>query len=485
MDDSASYISYDSGLSITPTSTKTEMADHRNNRMLRRKNNFVLRAESDANHTSPSSSASSLSMSMSKLDQELNLNYSQFDIHQDHDPSIPNPYAASHSLFGLENLTKKWSRFQMQMQMQLDIDLNDPELIKLAQIPDDPIPSNPLLTTLHKLEGVYHYPFVLQHSARDIASQLTLIEASALACGLSRFNCVVSWLRAEVVLTLDPAVRAQLVAHMLDVAELTWEQGNFSSTIQIVVALGGPDCWVPKESQKRLEFWENHVSAVGRFEYIRKKVRERRAARLGCVPFVGIWMADLEWLHGLSDWVSVSSVLGAEGPRPGWTKYIKLYSSEVESSNNVDSNNITSTSNRRGFGGGGGGGGSTSGTLRRRLSKSESFRDKSRDTTTRTTTTAAPTVLNFQAKYHYIAKIHKQILELVKLNEEYYFGGYKGDFCSFSNSDKDAESGVKTESSTINFDAKLDKLLCEKLVFVTGLKKEEWDKWNKRIWNEG
>lgn len=160
-----------------------------------------------------------------------------------------------------------------------------------------------------------HAPFILSYSSRVLAQQLTLIERDALAevdwkelidlnwnksvnpiqswlsflverpaCHgtelvISRFNLVVNWVKSEILLTRSLEEQAATVARFIHIAYHSRRLQNFSTMMQIVLALSSfaiqrlDKTWasISPQDQSMFQQLENVVSPLRNFQSFAQK----------------------------------------------------------------------------------------------------------------------------------------------------------------------------------------------------------------------
>ncbi|KAI5284598.1 Guanine nucleotide exchange factor lte1 [Ascosphaera acerosa] len=181
-----------------------------------------------------------------------------------------------------------------------------------------------------------HAPFILAYGARILAEQLTIIEVAALAeiewqdlvdmkwsndqnpldwaefihsgtqkgidMVIARFNLAVKWIVSEIVLTRDLIERARTISKFIRIAVEARRLRNFSTMVQITIALSSGDClclkgtWalVDDASRQALEEMEALVQPLRNFRDLRLEM-ESQGLHEGCAPFVGLYVQDLTY----------------------------------------------------------------------------------------------------------------------------------------------------------------------------------------------
>ncbi|CAN6674645.1 hypothetical protein TRVA0_059S00452 [Trichomonascus vanleenenianus] len=181
-----------------------------------------------------------------------------------------------------------------------------------------------------------HLPFILDFSAKYIGQQLTLIERDALLqvdwkelielrwtgsklnpvqswiaflvernsrgveLVISRFNLVVNWVKSEILLTWSPDERANVISRFIQIAHHCRVMQNFSTAIQLVLALGSPiiqklyRTWklVSASDQKLFRQLVKLIDSANNFAHLRSELENINGSN-GCIPFVGLYLSDL------------------------------------------------------------------------------------------------------------------------------------------------------------------------------------------------
>ncbi|EEH08620.1 conserved hypothetical protein [Histoplasma capsulatum G186AR] len=182
-----------------------------------------------------------------------------------------------------------------------------------------------------------HLPFILACESLVLAQQFTLVEKAALnevdwkdlvdmrwsqssqstlnwASYLSqhdrrgidivvaRFNLMVKWAVSEVVLTKNITERARTITKLIHVAVHSRRLRNYSTMLQITIALCSVDCtrltktWeLVADGEKRLlKDMETLAQPIRNFQKLRLEM-ETTNLQDGCVPFVGLYVQDLTY----------------------------------------------------------------------------------------------------------------------------------------------------------------------------------------------
>lgn len=183
----------------------------------------------------------------------------------------------------------------------------------------------------------HHVSFILNFDSKTLAEQLTLIEKDALLeidwkelvelkweseklvpinswlellvqnqdiqgvdlC-VSRFNLTVNWIISEVLLTKDIQLRKLTIQRFIHVAQHCKTLQNFSTLMQILLALGSDKVMKLKETWRIVEpgdilifkNLESISSPLKNFMNLRIELNKIKPS-LGCVPFLGLYLSDL------------------------------------------------------------------------------------------------------------------------------------------------------------------------------------------------
>lgn len=198
---------------------------------------------------------------------------------------------------------------------------------------DDSVPQSEKHAPSSKYQ---HAPFILAYSSRVLAEQMTIIEVAALAeidwrdlvdmnwsndqtaldwsvylaseerrgidVVIARFNLMVKWIVSEIVLTHDISERAHAISKFIHVAIHARRMRNFSTMVQVTIALSSVDCaslkstWalVDPDSKQAFEDMESLVQPLRNFKDLRMEM-ESQGLHEGCVPFVGLYVQDLTY----------------------------------------------------------------------------------------------------------------------------------------------------------------------------------------------
>lgn len=174
-----------------------------------------------------------------------------------------------------------------------------------------------------------HIPFILACDSQILAQQLTLVEKAALSeidwrdlvdlkwtnyspyalnwaeylasddhkgidLVVARFNLMVKWVLSEIVLTQDINERARTISKYIHVAVHSRRIHNYSTMLQIAMALSSVDCtrlvktWglVAPAEKRLLRDMESLIQPVRNFHGLRAEI-ESVNLQEGCIPFVG------------------------------------------------------------------------------------------------------------------------------------------------------------------------------------------------------
>ncbi|PGH03743.1 hypothetical protein GX51_03887 [Blastomyces parvus] len=183
----------------------------------------------------------------------------------------------------------------------------------------------------------HHLPFLLACESLLLAQQFTLVEKAALNevdwkdlvdmrwsqasqstlnwagylsqhdrrgidIVVARFNLMVKWAVSEVVLTRNITERAQTITKLIHVAVHSRRLRNYSTMLQITIALCSVDCarltktWelVADGEKQLLKDMETLAQPIRNFQKLRLEM-ETTNLQDGCVPFVGLYVQDLTY----------------------------------------------------------------------------------------------------------------------------------------------------------------------------------------------
>jgi GDP/GTP exchange factor required for growth at low temperature len=182
-----------------------------------------------------------------------------------------------------------------------------------------------------------HVSFILNYDSKTLAEQFTLIEKDCLLeidwkelvefkwdssnlspinswlelliqndelhgidlC-ISRFNLTVNWIISEILLTKDLSLRKLTIQRFIHVAQKCKDLQNFSTLMQILLALGSDKVMKLKDTWRMVEpgdiliykNLESIASPLKNFMNLRKEINKLKPS-VGCVPFLGLYLSDL------------------------------------------------------------------------------------------------------------------------------------------------------------------------------------------------
>lgn len=218
----------------------------------------------------------------------------------------------------------------------------DMDMSCIRNVPN--LPNNILLTpeteppSLEQLSTIYrHTPFILAFDCKVLAEQFTLVEKAALnevdwsdlvemrwshgsQCTLNwahylfrpdikgidivvaRFNLMVKWVISEILLTRCLNERVQVIVQFIYIATFAYKIRNFSTMLQITIALCSIDStrlkktWaaVPDNEKRLLRDMEFLIQPLRNFHNLRVEM-EQNGLQDGCIPFVGLYIQDLTY----------------------------------------------------------------------------------------------------------------------------------------------------------------------------------------------
>jgi GDP/GTP exchange factor required for growth at low temperature len=183
----------------------------------------------------------------------------------------------------------------------------------------------------------HHASFILNYDSKTIAEQLTLIEKDALLeidwrelvdltwesdklqpvnswlallvqnesiqgidlCS-SRFNLTVNWIISEILLTKNQCLQRMTIQRFIHVAQNCKVLQNYSTMMQIILALISSKVMALKETWRSIEpgdilifkNLEKLCSPSKNFMNLRLLLNDIKPS-LGCVPFIGLYLSDL------------------------------------------------------------------------------------------------------------------------------------------------------------------------------------------------
>lgn len=199
--------------------------------------------------------------------------------------------------------------------------------------------SNNLLDIEHVMQSDSHVSFVLSYNSKTIADHFTMIEKDMLQevdwkelielkwnkdlepvnswldiivndkyyflnkgvnLVIARFNLMVNWIISEILLTKHQNERIAIISRFIHVAQNCYSLQNFSSLMQIILALTSEKVQKLKETWKNLapgdilmlKNLEELASPFKNFLNIRICINKMKPSK-GCIPFVGLYLSDL------------------------------------------------------------------------------------------------------------------------------------------------------------------------------------------------
>lgn len=203
---------------------------------------------------------------------------------------------------------------------------------------DQPELPHPLPTLRIGLPGASHAPFILAFSARAVAEQMTLVEREVLrglecdellrmqwqhppqpsswlqvvmsdprpqgiALVQSRFNLVYRWVQSEVLLCPHPGLQTQAISRFVQIAFESLRLQNFATMVQLVLALSSDEVksrvdpavfdLLPAHDRDCLDRLAMLTSSQQNYAKLRQ-AHKRYAWWKGCVPFITIFLRDIE-----------------------------------------------------------------------------------------------------------------------------------------------------------------------------------------------
>lgn len=199
--------------------------------------------------------------------------------------------------------------------------------------------SNSMFLTDNVLEANRHISFVLSYGSKALADHFTLIERDMLqeidwkelielkwnkeltpvnswlevivndsyytgyrgvTLVIARFNLMVNWIISECLLTKFQSERIHLISRLIHVAQSCYTLQNYSTLMQIILALTSEkiqrmrDTWklLPPGDILMLKNLEELASPIKNFLNIRLSINQIKPSK-GCIPFVGLYLSDL------------------------------------------------------------------------------------------------------------------------------------------------------------------------------------------------
>lgn len=199
--------------------------------------------------------------------------------------------------------------------------------------------SSEMLSVERVMEGCGHISFILSHDSVSLAHHFTAIEKDMLQevdwkelielkwnteltpvnswleilvnenyystnkgvnLVILRFNLMVNWIISEVLLTLSQQERINLISRFIHVAQNCFAMQNFSTLMQIILALTSEKMLKLRETWKNLlpgdilmlKNLEELALPLKNFLNIRLCINQITPSK-GCIPFVGLYLSDL------------------------------------------------------------------------------------------------------------------------------------------------------------------------------------------------
>lgn len=199
--------------------------------------------------------------------------------------------------------------------------------------------SDNLLNIEHVIKESSHISFVLSYSSKTLADHFTMIEKDMLQevdwkelidlkwnkslepvnswldiivndkyyfqnkgvnLVIARFNLMVNWIISEIVLTKHQEERIAIISRFIHVAQNCYSLQNYSSLMQIILALTSEKVQKLKETWKNLapgdilmlKSLEELASPLKNFLNMRICINKIKPSK-GCIPFVGLYLSDL------------------------------------------------------------------------------------------------------------------------------------------------------------------------------------------------
>lgn len=117
---------------------------------------------------------------------------------------------------------------------------------------------------------------------------------------IARFNLMVNWIISEILLTKRQEERINIISRLIHIAYNCYVMQNFSTTMQIVLALTSEKALALKETWKNLppgeililKNLEELASPFKNFLNIRLAINRVQPSK-GCIPFLGVYLSDL------------------------------------------------------------------------------------------------------------------------------------------------------------------------------------------------
>lgn len=117
---------------------------------------------------------------------------------------------------------------------------------------------------------------------------------------ISRFNLTVNWIISEILLTKDITLRTLTIQRFIHIAQNCKKLQNYSTLMQILLALGSDKVMKLKETWRVVEpgdiliykNLESIASPLKNFLNLRTEINKLKPS-LGCIPFLGLYLSDL------------------------------------------------------------------------------------------------------------------------------------------------------------------------------------------------
>lgn len=199
--------------------------------------------------------------------------------------------------------------------------------------------SSDLLAVVNVMNNDSHISFILSYDSKSLANHFTMIEKDMLQeidwkelielkwnkeltpvnswlgiivnenyynknkgvnLVISRFNLMVNWIISEILLTNGQEERINIISRFIHIAQNCYGLQNFSTLMQIILALTSEkilklkDTWksLPPGDILMLKNLEELSSPIRNFLNIRLLINQLTPSK-GCIPFVGLYLSDL------------------------------------------------------------------------------------------------------------------------------------------------------------------------------------------------
>ncbi|ODV65435.1 ras GEF [Hyphopichia burtonii NRRL Y-1933] len=199
--------------------------------------------------------------------------------------------------------------------------------------------SSDLLSVMNVMNNDSHISFILSYDSTSLANHFTIIEKDMLQeidwkelielkwnqeltpvnswleiivneeyynenkgvnLVISRFNLMVNWIISEILLTKDQEERINIISRFIHIAQKCLDLQNFSSLMQIILALTSEKIQKLKDTWNNLapgdiltlKNLEDLASPFKNFLNIRLCINQIKPSK-GCIPFVGLYLSDL------------------------------------------------------------------------------------------------------------------------------------------------------------------------------------------------